>query len=238
MPAVPLPESSVPSDRIIRIIVVEDDARLLESLARLLEKRADFHVTATHTSAEEALAANRWNEGDVLISDIDLPGISSVELIAKAKAANPELLPLAYTIYEDRDTVFAALNAGAFGYLLKGCSAEYLETSIRDLVRGGAPMSPAVARRLLDRFLQDSPPEPAEALSPREVELLRCVAEGLLYKEIGEQLGISPHTVHTHIKNIYGKLHATDRQHALRRARMLGYLGEPADPPVEPPLNT
>jgi len=218
----------------IRIIIVEDDANLREGLARLLQKRTDFEVVAAYPSAEEALSANRWQEAQVLISDIDLPGISGVELIGKAKEAYPELLPIAFTIYEDRDTVFAALNAGAFGYLLKGCSAEYLETSIRELVRGGAPMSPAIARRLLDRFLQDSPAEPADALSPREIELVRHVADGLLYKEIGEKLGISPHTVHTHIKNIYGKLHATSRQHALRRARMLGYL-EPQD---DSPLNT
>ncbi len=217
----------------IRIILVEDDPRLLDNLARLLEKREDFRIAGTYSSAEEALTAKPWQEGDVLISDIDLPGISGVQLIAAAKEENPALLPLAYTIYEDRDTVFAALNAGAFGYLLKGCSADYLETSIRDLVRGGAPMSPLIARKLLDRFLQDSPAAPAETLSPREVELLRCVAGGLLYKEIGERLGISRHTVHTHIKNIYGKLHATGRRHALRRAKMLGYLEDPAGPPRE-----
>lgn len=218
----------------IRVIVVEDDPRLLENLSRLLDRREDFQVVASFGSAEAALAADPWHNGEVLISDIDLPGISGVELIAKARELNPNLLPLAYTIYEDRDTVFAALKAGAFGYLVKGCSAEMLESSIRELVRGGAPMSPPIARRLLDRFLEDVAPEPAESLSPREVELLRLVAEGLLYKEIGEQLGISPHTVHTHIKNIYGKLHATDRSHALRRARMLGYL----DPPDNSPLNT
>lgn len=223
----------------IRVIAVEDDPRLLENLIRLLERREDFQIVGTYSSAEAALAANPWHLGDVLISDIDLPGISGVELIGKAKAVNPELLPLAYTIYEDRDTVFAALKAGAFGYLVKGCTAEYLEASIRELVRGGAPMSPAIARRLLDRFLEDVPPEPADALSTREIELLRCVAQGMLYKEIGEQLGISPHTVHTHIKNIYGKLHATDRQHALRRARMLGYLdGTTPGTPNDSPLNT
>ncbi|MCW1913219.1 response regulator transcription factor [Luteolibacter sp. GHJ8] len=208
----------------IRIIVVEDDPRLLENLAKLLQRREDFEVAACYSNAEDALAANLWQAGDVLISDIDLPGMSGIELIAKVKEVQPEVLPLAYTIYEDRDTVFAALTAGAFGYLVKGSSPETLETSIRELVRGGAPMSPSIARRLLDRFLQDSPPQESVALSTREVGLLKLVAQGLIYKEIGEQLGISPHTVHTHIKNIYGKLHATDRAHALRRARMLGYL--------------
>jgi DNA-binding NarL/FixJ family response regulator len=215
------------SVQVIRIIVVEDDRCLLENLTRLLGRRGDFEVAGCFTNAEDALAANPWQAGDVLIADIDLPGISGIELIARVKETQPEVLPLAHTIYEDRDTVFAALTAGAFGYLVKGCTAEVLETSIRDLVRGGAPMSPPIARRLLDRFLQDSPPEESAALSEREAGLLRLVAQGLIYKEIGEQLGISPHTVHTHIKNIYGKLHATDRQHALRRARMLGYLKTP-----------
>jgi DNA-binding NarL/FixJ family response regulator len=219
------PANSVQTSvQVIRIIVVEDDPRLSENLARLLGRREDFEVVACYANAEEALAASPWLAGDVLIADIDLPGISGIELISRVKAAQPEVLPLAYTIYEDRDTVFAALTAGAFGYLVKGCAPEYLEMSIRELVLGGAPMSPSIARRLLDRFLQDTPAEESAALSAREVGLLRLVAQGFIYKEIGEQLGISPHTVHTHIKNIYGKLHATDRQHALRRARMLGYL--------------
>ena len=122
----------------IRIIVVEDDPRLLDNLARLLGLRDDFEVAGCYVSAEEALAANPWQAGDVLLVDIDLPGISGIELISRVKAALPEVLPLAYTIYEDRDTVFAALTAGAFGYLVKGCTPEYLETSIRELVRGGA----------------------------------------------------------------------------------------------------
>ena len=215
------------SVQVIRIIMVEDDPRLLDNVARLLGRRDDFEVAGCYANAEDALEANPWQAGDVLIVDIDLPGISGIELISRVKEAQPEVLPLAYTIYEDRDTVFAALTAGAFGYLVKGCTPEVLESSIRDLVRGGAPMSPSIARRLLDRFLQDSPPQESASLSAREVGLLRLVAQGLIYKEIGEQLGISPHTVHTHIKNIYGKLHATDRQHALRRARMLGYLEAP-----------
>jgi DNA-binding NarL/FixJ family response regulator len=208
----------------IRIAFVEDDPRLRENVVKLLQRREDFEVAGSYANAEDALATHPWQAGDVLISDIDLPGISGIELIARVKQAHPEILPLAFTIYEDRDTVFAALTAGAFGYIVKGCSAECLETSIRELVRGGAPMSPSIARWLLDRFLQDSPPQESAALSTREIGLLRLVAQGLIYKEIGEQLGISPHTVHTHIKNIYGKLHATDRNHALRRARMLGYL--------------
>ena len=208
----------------IRIAVVEDDPRLRENVVKLLQRRGDFEVVGSYANAEDALATHSWQAGDVLISDIDLPGMSGIELIARVKQVHPEILPLAFTIYEDRDTVFAALTAGAFGYIVKGCSAEWLETSIRELVRGGAPMSPSIARWLLDRFLQDSPPQEPAALSTREIGLLRLVAQGLIYKEIGEQLGISPHTVHTHIKNIYGKLHATDRSHALRRARMLGYL--------------
>lgn len=204
--------------------MVEDDPLLLENLARLLSKREDFQVVGSYGSAEAALAAGLWLEADVLISDIDLPGISGVDLIARAKEVNPALLPLAYTVFEDRDTVFAALRAGAYGYLVKGSTADEITEAIRAIMQGGAPMSPAIARRLLDEFHLNTASEVADALSPREVSLLRLLAEGLIYKEIGVRLGISPHTVHTHIKNIYGKLHAADRQQALRRARMLGYL--------------
>jgi two-component system NarL family response regulator len=212
------------ADRLIRIVLVEDDPRILESLMRVLEKRDDMSIRGSFGSGEAAMAATDWNEVDVLLSDLDLPGISGVDLITQARAANPVLLPLAYTIYEDRDTVFAALRAGAYGYLTKGSSGDELANAIRSLKDGGAPMSPGIARRLLEEFRQQSTTEVADGLSNREISLLRLLAEGLIYKEIGDRLSISPHTVHTHIKNIYGKLHAADRQQALRRARMLGYI--------------
>lgn len=208
----------------IRIIIIEDDPLLLENLGDLLNRREGFQVIAMHRSAEDALASTLWKEADVLLVDMELPGISGVELILQARKRHPELMPLAYTIHEDRDTVFAALRAGAYGYVLKGCPVIELEHAIRELVRGGAPMSPPIARRLLDQFLQSTRKDSGDLLSSREISLLRLLSDGLIYKEIGDKLGISPHTVHTHIKNIYGKLHASDRQHALRRARMLGYL--------------
>lgn len=198
--------------------------RLLESLSRFLERQEGFEVLGRFDSAEAALRSTCWENANVLISDLELPGLSGIDLIRRAKESWPDLLPLAYTLYEDRDTVFAALKAGAFGYLLKGCAATDLVASIQQVVAGESPISPAIARRLLDRFLEIPLDNESTTLSEREISILRQVSEGLLYKEVADKLAISRHTVHTHIKRIYSKLHAADRAQALRRAKMLGYL--------------
>lgn len=208
------------------ICIVEDDAALLASLSQLISMQPDMRTSGAFNSAEKALEEAPWPEVDVLLADIDLPGMSGVELIAKLGKLHPGLLPLAYTVYEDRDTVFAALKAGAFGYIIKGGGASDVLAALRQLMAGGAPMSPAIARKVIGVFRQDDMPETDEPLSIREKDLLRLVASGLVYKEIGEKLGISRHTVHTHIKNIYGKLHASGRSDALRIAANLGYLGQ------------
>ncbi len=210
----------------IRVVFVEDDAELLRSVVRVLEKREDIRIVGSFYTAESALEAGLWDQADVLISDIGLPEMSGVELIRGVKDRHPDLLVLAYTLHDDRDTVFAALRAGATGYVLKGGTAAELEESIRSMAMGQSPMSPAIARRLLDRFLEIPPGSDTELLSVREEEIVRYLAKGLYYKEVADLLGISPHTVHSHIKKIYGKLQAADRPQALRRARMLGYLKE------------
>lgn len=212
--------------RMKSICIVEDDAGLLTSLSKLISMQPDMRMSSAFNSAEIALDQAPWPEVDVLLTDIDLPGMSGVELISKLLKQYPTLLPLAYTVYEDRDTVFAALKAGAFGYIIKGGGATDVLAALRQLMAGGAPMSPAIARKVIGVFHQDDIPEIEEPLTSREKELLRLVAEGRLYKEIADILGISPHTVHTHIKNIYGKLHATDRNSALQIAADLGYLGQ------------
>ena len=206
------------------ICIVEDDSNLLANLSRIISMQKDFRLAGAFKTAEQALKEVSWPEVNVLLTDIDLPGISGVELIARLRRDYPNLLPMAYTVYEDRDTVFAALKAGAFGYIIKGGGAGDVLSALRQLLAGGAPMSPAIARKVIGVFRLEETPEIEEPLSQREKELLQLVAEGLLYKEIAEKLGISPHTVHTHIKNIYGKLHATDRNNALQIAANLGYL--------------
>lgn len=206
------------------ICIVEDNADLLSNLAPLIDLLDDMSLAGAHASGEEALEQVDWSGVDVLLADIDLPGMTGVELIRAARARNPELLPLAYTVYEDRATVLGALEAGAYGYVLKGQTFDELVDAIRQLVAGGAPMSAAVARNVIGSFHKLAGMREYEPLSAREKKLLVLVADGLGYKDISAQLHISPHTVHAHIRNIYGKLHAANRKEALAIAGKLGYL--------------
>ena len=130
---------------------------------------------------------------------------------------------MAHTVFEDRENVFSAIKAGAAGYILKGSSPREIVESIHALYKGGAPMSPKIARKVIHEF-QDDAMNDQFLLTPREKEIVKRVEEGLTYKEIGERLGISTHTVHTHIKKIYEKLQAKDRNDAIMKARKRGIL--------------
>ncbi len=206
------------------ICIVEDNTDLLENLAPLIDMLDDMTLAGAFASAEEALAEVEWSSVDVLLSDIDLPGMTGVELIRAACEKNPALMPLAYTVYEDRETVFGALEAGAYGYVLKGQNFDELVDAIRQMAEGGSPMSAAVARKVIGSFHARSDIQDCEPLSVRERNLLGLVADGMGYKEIAAHLHISPHTVHAHVRNIYAKLHASNRQEALTIAAKLGYL--------------
>lgn len=211
----------------MRVCIVEDNGQLLDNLSMLLRGEPGIEVTGGFRSAEDALAQTNWANVDVLLADIDLPGISGVDLIRTVKDQHPSVNSMAYTIYEDRATVFSAIRAGACGYLLKGSSPRELIESLRELHEGGSPMSPSIARKVILTIhgtgLETPAPDRA-GLSEREVLILRQIEKGLSYKEIAQALHISPHTVHTHIKNIYEKVQAHDRADALRRARNLGVL--------------
>jgi two-component system NarL family response regulator len=178
----------------------------------------------SYFSTEEAMETTDWLAVDVLLADLSLPGISGVDLIAAATFQNPQLHSLVHTIHDDRESLFAALRAGAIGYVIKGMpSLETLE-AVRAVSIGTPTLSPSVARFLIQEFRSNSSSNPDETLSSREVDLLTLSAQGLIYKEIGEKLSISPGTVHSHIKRIYRKLQASNREQALRRAQALGYL--------------
>ncbi|MBN2685855.1 MAG: response regulator transcription factor [Pontiellaceae bacterium] len=208
----------------ISICIVEDNKELLDNLAPLIELVDDMKLAGMFYSAEDALEEMDWSGVQVLLADIDLPGMTGVELIREACQKSEELLPMAYTVYEDRDTVFGALEAGAFGYILKGQPFDDLVDAIRQLANGGSPMSPAVARKVIGSFQNTAEIQPYEPLSVREKKILQLVAEGMIYKEISAKLDISPHTVHAHIRNIYKKLHASNRNEALLIAAKLGYF--------------
>jgi two-component system NarL family response regulator len=212
----------------MNICIVEDHKMLLENLRLLLQGEPDIRVTGAFASAEEALKASEWSKIDILLADIDLPGMSGVELIRCVKHAHPSVDAMAYTISEDRAVVMAAIRAGASGYLLKGSTPRILIESVRELHEGGAPMSPKIARKLIAELrLQDEAPasgSPRIELTQRETDVVRLVEKGLSYGEISEVLHISPHTVHSHIKHIYEKVHASSRDEMLVKARKLGVI--------------
>lgn len=204
--------------------MVDDDVALLDSLEKLFSREADFVVTGAYASAAEAMMNEDWSSVDVLLSDLEMPGMSGVGLIGAAVNRNSKLLAVAYTIHEHRENLFAALSAGASGYIIKGSTALELVASLRGLIQGHVPISPSMASHLIQQFQTSAPQDESEGLSRRESELLQLLAAGRIYKEIADSLGISQHTVHNHVKNIYAKLHAKNRAEAIRRAQSLGYF--------------
>jgi len=209
---------------IMRIVIVEDNRLLLENLRLLLDGETGISVVGAFATAEDALSELDSCNPDVMLVDLDLPGISGIELIKRVKAKTPEIDPMAYTIFEDRETVFSAIKAGASGYILKGSSPRELVESLNNLYHGGAPMSPKIARKVIQEFREEAVASENGLLSQREKEIVKEIEQGLTYKNIAEKFHISPHTVHTHIKNIYEKLQAKDRPEAISKARRKGII--------------
>jgi len=207
----------------MRLVIIEDDPLLLDNLTLLLKGEEGIKVVGAYKSAEDALRSLKITSPEVMLTDLGLPGMSGVDLIKKAKEEMPSIEIMAHTVFEDRDKVFAAIKAGASGYILKGSSPREIVESIHSLYNGGAPMSPKIARKLIHEFREESTNEQF-LLTQREKEIVKLVEDGLTYKEIGKKLGISTHTVHTHIKNMYEKLQAKDRNDAILKARKKGIL--------------
>ena len=207
----------------MKISIVEDDVLLRENLKLLLNGETGISVVSAYGSAEEALAGIKRARPDILLADIGLPGMSGIELIRKVKDLMPDIEIMAHTVFDDRETVFSAIKAGASGYILKGSTPRDLIDALHTLARGGSPMSPKIARKVIREF-QDERVDDQYLLSHRETEIVKEIENGLTYKDIAAKLGISPHTVHTHIKNIYEKLHAKDRPEALVAARRKGII--------------
>jgi two-component system NarL family response regulator len=207
----------------MRVLIVEDDPLLRGNLSILLAGEPGFSVCAACSTAEEALTTLAETRPDILISDIGLPGMSGIELIRSAKEQLPDLDIIAYTVFDDRETLFKALKAGASGYMLKGSSPKQIIEALLNLRAGGAPMSPKIARIVIREF-QETGHDEQTLLTTRETEILRYLEKGNSYKVIADSCGISPHTVTTHIKNIYEKLHSGSRQEAIAKARKKGLL--------------
>jgi DNA-binding NarL/FixJ family response regulator len=180
------------------VIVVEDDRRLREQLVQILETASDITSLGAFESAEEALPMILKKRPDVVLMDIKLPGMSGIQCVAEVKKAAPAIQIIMVTIYEDSERIFRALKAGASGYLVKSSPPEQLLESIRDVYKGGAPLSSHIARKVVRHFnLIGISPTEAENLSNREREVLELLSQGFIYKEIGDKLNIGMETVRT-----------------------------------------
>lgn len=199
----------------ITVSIVEDDRDTRENLAALLNATATLRCLHTYATGEKALAGIPREPPAVAVVDINLPGMSGIECVARLKAVVPGLPVLMLTTYEESDLIFDALRAGANGYLLKSMPPEELLQALEDVQAGGAPMSMQIARKVV-QFFHRSPASGAElgTLSPREYEVLALLAKGRLYKEIASELGITLGTVRTHQQRIYEKLHVQSRTEA------------------------
>jgi DNA-binding NarL/FixJ family response regulator len=197
------------------VSIVEDDRSTRESLVALLTSAPTLRCMATYATGEKALTGILVEKPEVALVDINLPGMSGIECVAKLKAKMPGLHVLMLTTYEDSDLIFDSLRAGASGYLLKNMPPDELVAAVTEVQAGGAPMSMQVARKVVQHFHRaQSSADEVEKLSPREYEILGLLAKGRLYKEIADQLGISLGTVRTHQRRIYEKLHVQSRTEA------------------------
>jgi len=206
---------------IVTVSIVEDDRRTRESLTALLRGASGVRLLGAHPSGEAALSALPAEKPEVVLMDINLPGMSGIDCVARLKAQMPEQRVLMLTTYEDSNLIFDSLRAGARGYILKNRPPAELLEAIQQVHEGGAPMSMRIARKVVTFFNELPGPAPeSERLSERETQVLAALAKGLLYKEIGTQLAISENTVRTYVKRIYEKLHVQSRTEAVAKLRV------------------
>jgi DNA-binding NarL/FixJ family response regulator len=202
----------------ITVSIVEDDVRVRGALARLIDRSEGFSCVSQHPSGENALDELPRVKPAVVLMDINLPGMDGVECVRRLKPLLPETQIVMLTVYEDTDLIFNALAAGATGYLLKRTPTAEILAAIRDVHNGGSPMTSHIARKVVQSFRRgEAPAREAEALSPREQEVLSHLASGYLYKEIAAALNISYDTVHTYIRRIYEKLQVHSRTEAVAK---------------------
>lgn len=219
---IPKPNIALPLLNMTSIIIIEDDDKIRNYLAALIAGSGEFDLLASFASAEEAVSYFEKEMGasvELVLTDIQLPGKSGIDFIAWLKPLRPDIQLMILSAYDDADKVFKALKAGATGYILKNTEAAKLIEALQDLRKGGSPMSNEIARKVVNAFQQEiSYVDAKENLSNREREVLQWLSKGFSYKEIADKLFISIETVRTHIRNIYEKLHAGNRNDALRKA--------------------
>jgi DNA-binding NarL/FixJ family response regulator len=203
----------------ITLAIVEDLDEVRDGLKNFISLSSDFKVLDTFKTAEEAVEDLPKLKPNIVIMDINLPGMNGIECIRQVKDKSPGTQFMMFTVYENDEKVFEALKAGASGYLLKNTGLVQLIEALKELFNGGSPMSSNIARKLVTLFRETRNDTPSlEVLSQRENEILHLLSKGLLYKEIAGQLTISVATVRQHIHKIYEKLHVQNRTEALNKA--------------------
>ena len=201
----------------IRVSIVEDLTEVREGLIELIQSDEELLMVGSFKDAEAAAEKLPALCADIVVMDINLPGMSGIECIRTIKEKCPNTEFMMFTVYENDEKVLQALKAGATGYLLKRTEPKRIVESIKELNQGGSPMSSNIARKLLTLFVHEKTKTKKEALSDRENEVLQLLADGLLYKEIAERLFIGHGTVRQHIHNIYEKLHVHNRTEAVNK---------------------
>jgi len=213
------------SEKPIRLILIEDHADFRESVSMVLEQRGGYDCVGSFSTMEDALEGLRGGlTADLVLSDLGLPGMSGIAGIRKIRAILPDARVLVLTAFTDKAKVFAALEAGAHGYLVKAGSAARLLETLEEVLAGGTPLDPKIAGMILQTFRQLSPIPEAEELSPREREVLQLSAKGLTRKEIAADLALSEHSVTEYIKRSFDKLHVRSLPAAVSEAIRRGFL--------------
>ena len=200
----------------IGVAIVEDEASVRESLGLIVDSTEGLRCTGLYPDGESALRGVAEAPPDVVLLDIGLPGIPGTKVARRLHKLLPSVQIVMLTVFEDEDLIFESLRAGAVGYLLKRTPPGELLRAIREVARGGSPMSGRIARRVVQAFHET--PQATEPLTPREREVLDLLAEGRRYREISERLGISVETVRTHVRHIYEKLHVHSRTEAVMKS--------------------
>jgi DNA-binding NarL/FixJ family response regulator len=211
----------------IRVVIFEDNDNLRDSLKFLLETTDGFDCTGAYPDCSMLFDKLSISKPDVILMDIDMPGISGIEAVSEVKKQFPHVLTIMQTVFDDEERIFAAICSGASGYLLKGGSSHLILNSIKEVVDGGSPMSPGIARKVMKIVSQGgNNPGPIETirLTQREKDVLKELVEGKSYKMIADALQMAVPTVNTHIRNIYEKLQVNSIQQAVATAIRKGLV--------------
>lgn len=208
----------------IRLLIYEDNDKLRQSLELYFSSLEDIILCGSFSHCRDIRNTVSKNQPDVVLMDIDMPGTDGIKGAAAVKETAPGVNVLMYTVFDDDLRIFNSLAAGANGYLLKTATAEQLYDAIKDITTGGSPMSPGIARRVLETFRQKQPAAAQTDLTPREKEILLMLTKGYTYKRISAECNITIDTTRTHIKNIYTKLHVNCGTEAVAKAMMMKIL--------------